>query len=204
MPNQIAVSAVDQAGDIGGNGISRFYWIIGSANTDILPSHVDEVHNAIRAFYAELASLLPPSMSYTIQPDVNVIDLQSGQLVTVVAGGVAQPAVHGLAPTGPYPAGVGARINWVTTTVLNGRRVRGAVFIAPLSSQAYEADGAILGTAQQLLVSSAGTLVLAIEGLGGNLSVYHRPPKGEITGMICPIHAWKVGTTPASLRSRRV
>jgi hypothetical protein len=197
-------SSVDQAGDIGGNGISRFHWVPGDGIT-VDSELVDGVHDAIHQFYSGLALHLPSSMSYAIQPEVKELDAESGKLLGLVAAGATLADIHGLATANTYPAGVGTRVRWLTGQIVFGRRLSGSLFLVPLASNAYTSAGSLDGAIQGAILASADTLVGNLQGLSCSMIVFHRPPKGATTGgVIAVVQAQSVGTAPASLRSRRV
>lgn len=204
MANQVATTSVDQNGDIGGEGVSRWHWV-GQEGADIQPADVDTVAGLIHAFYTSIAQYLPPNLTYAIEPEVPVVDESSGKLVNLVSGSTVQSAIHGSSTGTQYPAGTGSRINWQTGLVVNGRRLRGAVYIVPLGDNAYSSQGAIQTPVQQALINAARTYNLGVQAAGCAQIVYHRPKKGETTGGVAAlVNAWTVGSTPASLRSRRV
>ena len=199
---QVGESSIDQAGDIGGEGVSRFHWV-GPEGLDIAPADVTAVHTALHAFYAVVAQNAAHSITYAIQPEARILDEQTGELVAAVNQEGTLADIPSLGVATGYPAGAGARINWHTGVVVGGRRIRGATFLVPLQAAAFTQQGSLSGNVQQGLIAAAATLNGALQSAGCNLIVYRRPPKGATTGGVAALtQAWTIGSRPAMLRSR--
>lgn len=203
MP-EVAITDVDQSGDIGGNGVSRFHWKT-VADAPITPDDCDTVIAALTTFYTAVKPDLPGWISYRIQADTRVIDEASGELVRMSSGSGVPPLMTGGAGANATPAGVGVRLNWVTGHVLNKRLMRGATFLVPLAQGAWGPSGSIASASQSRILTAALKLIDDLQVGGTPMQVYHRPAKGATTGGVAAqIDVVKVGTTPASLRTRRV
>lgn len=198
----VGVTSVDQAGDIGGNGVSRFHWV-GREGVPIDDTDVSAVSAALHSFYTAIcANLAAHSITYAVQPETLILDDSTGKLTGAIQGQGLAP-IPSLGAAQGYSAGAGARINWLTGVVVNHRRVRGATFIVPIQSSSFTQQGALSGVAQQELIAAAGNLNGALQTAGCNLIAYHRPAKGATTGGVAAlVSAWTVGTRPAMLRSR--
>jgi hypothetical protein len=196
-------SQVDQAGDIGGNGLSLFHWkTFGDA--PVTQADVQSFHTALHAMYTALASRLPANMTWSILPEVKVFDSSSGALTSLTSEGVAQPTITGSSSDTGYPAGVGGRLNWYTNSIVNNRVLRGATFIIPLAPSDWTPSGSIGGPTQSALIGAGSGLISASAQGGVPFCVWHRPKKGQTSGgVLGQVYTVTVGTTPASLRSRR-
>jgi hypothetical protein len=95
-----------------------------------------------------------------------------------------------------YAAGCGAYVNWLTSGIANGRRVKGRTFMAPLINSAYD-GGTILNANLTTLQTAATALVTA-----GNTVVWHRPVNGAGGSSYQPASAL-VPDQVTSLRTRR-
>jgi len=197
-------SSVDQAGDIGGNGIARWHWAV-SGGAPVTPELVDSFHALLHTFYTVMAQHTAPTITFAIQAAVRIRDEGSGDLVGMTEANGSSPVIKGLGISGPYPAGVGGRVNWMTGTVVGRRMLRGATFLIPADSGSYTSNGSLSATYQVNLLDSALALIDGSQSDGVPLNVYHRPLKGTNSGGILgQVSGATVGTTPASLRSRRV
>lgn len=203
MARDVYTFSVDQAGDIGGNGVSRYRYVTADgspASQDQIDSTAMAIHDA----YQGMATFLAGSVTWAVQAEVDQTDENSGQLVEKMYVSVALPDISGGAFNTTYPAGTGGRINWQTGAIVNHRTVHGANYISPLSYESYDKSGAINGAVQGQLSAMAATIQGQPNNVAMVLIVYHRPPKKTFTGgQALTVGGWTVGTTPSSLRSRR-
>lgn len=170
-------------GAVGLPGVSVFYGDLGaSANADI------------KTFFTSLVGLFPAGLTWTVPSSGDTIDDGTGALssswVNVAGGTVA--ATNATA----YAAGCGAYVNWNTGSVVNGRRLKGRTFLAPLVSTMYDA-GTIVTANLTTMQNAANALVAA-----GNLLVWHRPGPGGAGSSANPSSA-TVPDQVTSLRTRR-
>lgn len=171
------------AGAVGLPGVSVFYGELGaSANADI------------KTFFTAVVAMFPSGLTWTIPNTGDTIEDSTGALssswVNVAGGTVA--ATNASA----YAAGCGAYVNWNTGSVVNGRRLKGRTFMAPLVTAMYDA-GTITNANLVVLQAAATALVAA-----GSTVVWHRPgPLGagssaNPSAAVCPDQV-------TSLRTRR-
>jgi hypothetical protein len=177
---------VNWTGFTGSPGVSTFYSL--ASSTAALA--------ALRAFFADAAYILPPSVTLEFPNSGDTLDSTTGTLV----GGwtaSAQTAVTGLASVGYFAAGTGARLVWETDSIVDGRRVRGSTFLVPLSTSAYDTNGSLISGAFTTVNGPLATLVAT-----NQLVIWSRPVAGDsavsaVTGASLPD---KVST----LRTRRL
>ena len=204
MPGVFTEISVTQSGDTGGAGISRFHFQ-SPGGVVPAPSDLNTMTLSLKNFYAAIANRLPISVTWTVQQEVRILDVDTGILQAMAAAPSAQSPVQGAVAAASYPAGVGARINWRTGNVVDGRQLRGATFICPLAGATYANDGSINTAVTASLLTAANNLLTAASTGSVLMGVYHRPKKtGGDLGVFGPITVPTVGTTAASLRSRRV
>lgn len=153
----------------------------------------------VRQFFGELSSVLPRDVTITVPSTVEVLDSTTGQLTEYVEDPTElTPMVAG----GPvvYAGPSGAVINWLTNSVVNGRRLRGRTFIVPLNTNAYEGNGTLTSSALSDLNAAAS--VLSGAGFSSGFGILSRPAGGgpisfgEVVGHRVPDMA-------SVLRSRR-
>lgn len=156
--------------------------------------------NRVQAFFQAIANNLPQAVRINIEPEADLLEDSTGTLLNSfdVSGGSAVQGTEAFS----YSAAVGAVINWRTSGVREGRRVRGRSFVVPLSSSAFAQDGSLNNVARSDIQDAADALV-ASSGTP-DLGVYARP-----TGPGASDGAWFVATSAsvptmgAVLRSRR-
>lgn len=126
----------------------------------------------IGALFASVKPLLPNGLTISIPGTGDQINDATGALVGVwtMSGSTTQVGSGG---TGAWAAGCGARIKWLTGGIVNGRRVRGATFIAPLMAAQYDTNGTLLNTAVTTMSNAASTLAAT-----GDTLIWSRPFAG--------------------------
>jgi hypothetical protein len=88
-----------------------------------------------------------------------------------------------------------------TTEFVNGRRLKGRMFIGPLSSDGIAADAQVNST---LVSVTPDRLDGLISGLGGRMCVWHRPTvAAPSSGSYGDITSFVANTVPGTLRSRK-
>lgn len=154
--------------------------------------------SAIKAFFTAIAAGFPNALQWTVPGSGDSITDTTGQLTGgwTMSGGGTVSGSGGASPT--YAAGTGARVKWLTNAISSGRRVRGATFLCPLTTQYYESNGTILNSYLTTVGTAAGTLVA-----DGTLGVYHRHHPGQIDGAFFLMTGAQVPDQVSSLRSRR-
>lgn len=167
-------------------GLSTFYYGVASPN----------VSDCV-AFFTAIKALVPTALSWTIPSSGDEIDDATGQLTGSWLGS-GGGTVTGTGGNTPYAAGVGARVVWNTTTIVNGRRLKGATFLAPLLAAKFDASGTIDNAALTTLQTAAS----AFAASGVAKEIWHRPV-GGVGGTSAPINDALVPDRVTSLRSRR-
>lgn len=165
-----------------------------------LTSGIDQAAvDAIRAFWQALVTILPSGLTIQVPSSGDVLNDVNGTIVD--AWSVATtPAVVTGSGSGAYAGNAGAIIHWLTTDVVNGRRVRGRTFVVPLVGSAYDTSGSIATAVLTTLTTAANGLVAAIDP---NFAVWHRPTQFAI-GSSHSISSVRVPDLAISLRSRRI
>ena len=167
-------------------GLSTFYYGVASPN----------VSDCV-AFFTAIRGLFPSGLSWDIPSSGDELDDATGTLTGgwLGSGGATVTANGG---NTPYAAGVGARVRWNTTSVVNGRRVRGATFLAPILAAQYDSSGTIAAAGQSTMQTAAA----AYAASGVAKGIWHRPVGGS-PGLYVAINDATVPDVITSLRSRR-
>lgn len=190
------------SGDIGGLGISRFRFVTQTSGT-IVQTDANAVAAAVRLFLNPLASNIPSTVTWTCDPVCKVYDHITGLVLPPVPITTVPAPVVG-SSSAAHGAGLGLRVNWKTDTVSGRRLIKGATFVVPLASGAYQSDGSIFGTVITTANNAAAAYLAAVTTANCNPVIWHRPPKGATSGGLTGVtFAGQGSTTPAGLRSRR-
>jgi len=143
----------------GGPGVSTFY---GLGSGLLVPN--------IRALMLAVSGILPTDVTIQVENTGDILDDATGALT---GSWTSSPvlSVHGL-QAGAYAAPSGVCMDWLTTTIADGHRLKGRTFFVPCSSVAYQNDGSIDPTQLATLITQAATFMAAASG---DLVVWHRP-----------------------------
>lgn len=173
---EVARVRVEWNGLTGMPGISTFY--VGTTDADI---------SELVTFFTAIRGLWSSGLTWVVPNVGDVLDVATGELLgTHIFTGGGSVSSNGTA--GVYAAGVGARVQWLTADVKNGRRVRGTTFLTHLKSTNFDNTGTIDGTTLSTIQTAASALVAS----GSPWGVYSRPRPG----LAGSFHAWNAATVP--------
>ena len=182
----------------GGPGVATMYFLDASTAVE-----------SVSKFWTTIAPAMPNDVHIAPERSGDTIEDTTGALTGSWLGGVVTPSSGGGA--GIYAAPVGALVTWLTTTVLDRKRVRGRTFIVPCNSTIFETNGAIALGARQVFEAAAAQLIVE---QSASFVIWHRPFKGSVatpTRPARPAHggghglvtSMRVPTKATVLRSRR-
>lgn len=175
---------VPWTGGRGGAGVSTFYAL--DATTAVDPLH---------DFFDALKALVPASITWSFAGSGDTIDETDGTLTGSWAGtGQANVVATGSDTNVADP--VGAVINWETTQIRYGHRVKGRTFIVPGIKDMY-ASGTLNDSVVTQLEGYADALIDAVPN---NLVVWTRPFAGtpqwtDVHGRVHPARTAHDGAT---------
>lgn len=107
-----------------------------------------------RTFFDAVKAMVPAGVTWSFPPEATELDTATKQLIGVHA--VTSPAdvlSTGAASSWSRPSG--GRVDWLTTAIVNGRRLRGRTYLVPLTTGSYDATGSIATTAIATLETAA-------------------------------------------------
>lgn len=177
----------------GAPGYSNFY-----GNPDPDPATAAQtMATRIRAFFSGMVGWLPADVDVLVLPVYAVLEDSTGAQTS--EGTVASPpaVVNGVG-SGGYSGNSGVAVNWLTTSFINGRRLKGRTFLVPLGP-VFEANGTVADSVLSEMTGLAATLV----GSDGLFVVWHRPISGA-GGAAAEISTVTIRDRSAHLRSRSV
>lgn len=174
-------------GSAGAPYYTENYW---QGDADV--AHANDAILALNAFFFTLAGYVTNTLSYTIDGDVDVIDISTGQITSVLAG--TPVTFTGSASGEKLPPFTQGLLRMTTGLYLAGRQVRGRMFLPGMVETSNTAAGVPL-TAMVTAIDAAG-VTLAADSAG--FSVYSRTRHAAAT--VTGATMW---TQWASLRSRR-
>ena len=197
---QMAKVTINWSGLPGGPGYTNLYFQDISGPTNVDQTLVDSAVSKTDAWLGVFRASLPNSITTGVSATVEAVDETTGALVGFWTGTPATAAVG----TGgaSYAAPTGAVVSWYTSTVRNGRRIRGRTFMVPLANSAFEADGSLV--ASKITAWNTATNTLIATGASAELGVWSRPSSpGGSDGDWALVTSFRIPDMAAILTSRR-
>jgi len=163
--------------------------------------------DAVRAFWAALPTFLPDEVMLTVSPVVDYYLTHNAELAGSVSAATPPANVNG-SSAAVFSMATGPKVNLNTSTIRNGRRVRGSIFIVPGASTTYSTNGVVVASARTAINTAGATLRSSLQTAGLKLVVWSRPlnadqPKGPREGAISDVTAVETNEKLAILRGRR-
>jgi hypothetical protein len=163
--------------------------------------------NAVRAFWDATKAYLPDEVTLTTVPIVDQYDPADGELVGTITAATPPASVTGTSATA-YLMAAGLKVNLQTNNIRNGRRVRGSIYVVPVTTAAMTTGGLVSATARTAYNSAGATLISALATVNVNLIVWGRPLKdgaGTVvrTGTVNYVTLCETNEKSAILRGRR-
>lgn len=178
----------------GAPGYSSFYFSDQAGG-----STAAEARLAVHTFFDTMKIALSGSTLINVSPTVELYDETTGALIDYEDDDQDLGVIQGSA-SGGIVGPAGAVVNWLTATVVNGRRLRGRTFLVPLAASSFESDGTLSGSRLNTLSNAAA--VLSGDGFATNFGVWSKPRNGQ-PGAFGSVTAHRIPDMAAVLRSRR-
>jgi len=187
MPNLVKLQIPWTGNVVTGGGVSTLYLDEGASG----------FVSAFATFFDTVKVSFPAGLTWTIPSSGDLVDVATGGLSGSWSEG--STTVVNATSAQDYAAGVGARIKWVTSGIVNGRRVRGSTFLCPLAVDRYGSDGSLDDAYRSAFYTAANT---ALGAITGDLMIWHRPTGGS-GGSAHAVTSAEVPDQVSWLRSRR-
>lgn len=164
--------------------------------------NLDGALTAVQTFWTSLKDSIQGGYQLQVQPVVELHNETTGELSGEFAAASAKPTLQ-TQNTSAFAAGVGARIDWRTLVIKNGRRVRGRTFVLPLATASYEVNGTIAEVTRTGIGTAATKLITDLDAAGTSLAVWSRPSEKHPVGALSPVSVAVVPDKVAFLSGRR-
>lgn len=178
----------------GGPGYSNFFFAGGGG----LISDAQQCVERVRDAFTEVAGALAANVVINIEPEVSIIDSDTGITSDFVNVEPGTPILS--AGVGSYSGPTGAVINWRTNDLRGGRRIRGRTFLVPLANTAFADDGT-LNSGAMLVLNNFANELRGVD-FDSELGVWSRPVGGA-GGVFATVVNHTIPDMAAVLRSRR-
>lgn len=161
------------------------------------PATAQAAATRVRTFFTAIRPILAPGIIVTVNPVTTNLSTVTGQIQS-------QTGVDGGAPITAQGAGgfcraAGALVRLTTSTFLNGRTVKGRLFIVPIAGEAWGTNGLLASST----LSTLGAAATALATAAGNSPVVWHRPKGGTGGSTAFVTSAQVPAQGAILASRR-
>lgn len=175
----------------GGNIVSTFHVLSGAASD---ATSRTAMAAALRAFLNTFAAQYPPGTSWSFPSESATINPSTGEVTQWNV--LTPPATINGSASGSYAAGVGFRVDWLSTGIQNGRRVKGRTYIVPAVT--FESNGTVTESVRTSALTAAGNLITALNTAGHDLVVY-----SKVAQAAYPVQGALVPDRVAWLRTRK-
>jgi hypothetical protein len=192
-------------GTSGGPGLTQL--AINRSETDqvvLTTTEAQDAVNAVRAFWDAIKANMPNELTFTVSPVVDQYDYATGDLVASVSAPTPPVSVLGT-DTGSYSMASGAKLILNTTKILDGRRVRGGIYLVPMAGLQTTNTGTVASTARTTFNTAANTMRTSLNTAGLTLMVWSRPtsPGPSTDGALSAVTGVETSEKVAILRGRR-
>lgn len=185
-------------GFTGAPGYSAFHFASGFLDGGLIGDEAEVLAARVADAFEALAPSLPTNVRISIDPEVPVIDSDTG--IAQSFNTIEPPPQVSGSGTGGYAGPTGAVVTWRTNDLRAGRRIRGRTFLVPLASVRYENNGTLTVSALTELRAFADTMIGS--SLQGDFGVWSRPVGGS-GGVFASVTSATIPDMAAVLRTRR-
>lgn len=190
MANLKRVRCTWAGGGVTGPSVSTFYF---SSTATGFPASLQTFFQAIKANLPDDVTITVPNTGDTVRDTDGVL-----QGVWTDAGGSTTTGTN----VGVFAKGSGARIQWITGGIRDGRRQIGSTFIVPSAGSTMDTQGKVESGNLTILQNAASALVTATTP---NFLIWGKPhSKAAADGVSTPVLAALARSEATQLRSRRV
>jgi len=124
----------------------------------------------VHAFFDRVRGSIPNEITLQVEPAGDILDDAKGTLLGSWTTTALTP-LPGLY-AGVYASPVGLVLNWMTSDIADGHRIKGKTFLVPMGPDQFDGSGNVL-PAEVVGKESAGQDM--IDAHVNNLKVWHRP-----------------------------
>jgi hypothetical protein len=194
----LRTSALVTGSGLPAGGLTQLYWAPGSVGGST--ADATDCLARFRALWVSIGTRLSSSISFVFDTTVLAIEATTGVLQGTFE---AAPAltVTGGSGSEPLPRQTQGLIRFGTATVLNGRRVRGRLFVPGVQEGDNDGSGQPLAALVTALTVAGGS-ILSPGATSSEACIWHRPVNGS-GGASPDINSASGSPNWAVLKSRR-
>jgi len=206
----VGIVRTNWSGTSGGPGLSQ--WAIaetleGGVGSFFTTTNCQIAVNEMRVFWEAIKAYIPNEVILTVSPTVDIYNEVNGDLIGSITATTSPTSTTGTDTTS-YSMASGMKMKLATSTIRNGRRVAGALYVVPSGGAAMTAFGVVPSTARTALNNAGNAFRVALLTPLLKHVVYSRPlpedhPLGPRDGALSEITAYDTNEKTAILRGRR-
>lgn len=196
---------------LGAPGLATHFFRV-SGDSD-WASQKQPILDGVADAWSELVTVFSSALTATVQDEIDIIDEESGELVTTISA--EGSGITGTGATGFAPKAVGLCVTWRTNGVVDGHHVRGRTFVVPVGLDMADGDGTPTSGCMTA-VEAFGDALIVVDGGSADLVIWSRPrparearlvpprpARAALDGSAYTVTSATVTDTFAVLRSRR-
>lgn len=182
----------------GGPGVNTWHW-----QTDelVLEETATSLVQSVMNFYVGADPYFADGVRISAPSLLKVLNEATGNVNQLVQ--ITAPDDHLMDTLGDAAGRASMiKIQLITDTLINNRRVRGGIYLGPIAEASIEHDGSVSSEARSVLNLLLGNVRDESDFVGSPLCVWHRPRSGA-GGQGCVVRGHDVWQKVAILRGRR-
>ena len=183
----------------GAPGVNVLHFSPGNADWDD-QGDIDEFYDTLNTLTGTLGNTFVPGVSIQANPELQVFDSETGNITAVKSPTDVPTITTSTAAASATSRATMALIQFRTGAYVDGRQVKGRMFLGPLSAGELATTG-LIATARQ--ADYPDWFEAITTGLGPRLCVWRRPtPAAPSSGLYEDVIQVSVRPTPSYLSSR--
>lgn len=194
----LRTTAVISGTGLPGGGLSQLYWAPGSVGGST--ADATDCLARFRGIFLSFAARIHITYTLTFDQTVLAIEATTGVLTASFTAAPAA-AITGSGAGDALPRQTQGLIRWGTASVINGRRVRGRLFMPGPNESDNDTGGTPTAAYSSALTTAAATILVA-GATTSEACIWHRP-SGAGAGSSPDITSATGATTWSVLKSRR-
>jgi hypothetical protein len=191
---------VQLGGWTGAPGVSVLHFSEGTSGGWGVQEVIDDFFDEVNTLLGTAAPVWVAGVTVTANPELRIFDAANGDLVDIVSPSDAPPIHTSTAAASPTSRATMGLVQFGTNEFLNGRRLKGRMFLGPIAAASIGNDGLITSALREAVPTWFEAIT---SGLGPRLAVWHRPtllaPESGTWGDVTTV---TVRQTPSYLSSR--
>lgn len=196
----LARMEIKLSGWVGGPGVNVFHFSEGLSAGWSSQAVVDDLYDEVNTLVGTFRQVCVAGTAVVASDELKIIDAATGELVDIKSPSDAPTPVTSTADPSATSRATMALVQFGTNDFLNGRRLKGRMFMGPLAGASLGTDGLITSALREAVPDWFEAIT---SGTGPRLCVWHRPTDlAPSSGSWGDVTTVAVRQTPSYLSSR--